>query len=198
MSGMQLKKSTKMLLVPLILTGAIFICDQITKTIVAHFVEPYYAQGYAISVIGDFARIIHTTNDAIAFSIGRNFSPLVKRLLFTALPILLLGGMYLYYFRASLTRLQRWSLAAMLGGGMGNLFDRIARPDGVVDFIDIKFYGIFGFERWPTFNVADSSIVIGAIILVCATLFDFRANPKAENDAPLEHDAQLEHEATDE
>ena len=52
------------------------------------------------------------------------------------------------------------------GGGLGNLIDRFFRAEGVVDFIDIKFFGLFGLERWPTFNVADSAVVICGILLV--------------------------------
>ena len=40
------------------------------------------------------------------------------------------------------------------------------RPDGVVDFLDFKFYGLFGLERWPTFNIADASLVVASIVLV--------------------------------
>jgi signal peptidase II len=59
----------------------------------------------------------------------------------------------------------------ILGGGLGNLADRIFRPAGVVDFIDVKFFGIFGFERWPTFNIADSAIVVCGILLLFTMLF---------------------------
>jgi signal peptidase II len=49
---------------------------------------------------------------------------------------------------------------------MGNILDRMCRPDGVVDFVSVKFYGLLGFERWPTFNVADSSVVVSCILLL--------------------------------
>ena len=52
------------------------------------------------------------------------------------------------------------------GGGFGNLIDRFFRAEGVVDFIDVKFYGLFGMERWPTFNVADSAVVVCGILLI--------------------------------
>ena len=54
----------------------------------------------------------------------------------------------------------------IIGGGLGNLIDRFFRKEGVVDFIDVKFYGLFGLERWPTFNVADSAVVVFGLILV--------------------------------
>ena len=49
---------------------------------------------------------------------------------------------------------------------MGNLIDRIFRPEGVVDFLSFSLFGIFGFERFPTFNIADMSITIGAALLI--------------------------------
>ena len=59
------------------------------------------------------------------------------------------------------------ALALVLGGAVGNLIDRVLRPGGgVVDFIDI-FYGTW---HWPAFNVADSAISIGAVILVWGAL----------------------------
>ena len=64
---------------------------------------------------------------------------------------------------------RRWQAAALclvLGGAAGNLWDRIVRGT-VVDFIDI-YYGRY---HWPTFNVADSAITVGATILVLASFF---------------------------
>jgi len=159
------------LVIPLIVSLLIVIVDQITKIIIVRFVEPYYVSGYSISVIGDFLRIIHTSNTAIAFSIGRDLSVTAKKILFTILPSIMMVGIIWYYLKVVMSRLQRWALAVMIGGGIGNLTDRIFRPQGVIDFIDVKMYGIFGFERWPTFNVADSTIVVGSITLVIATFF---------------------------
>jgi signal peptidase II len=76
-----------------------------------------------------------------------------------------------YYFKSDeFTKLQRWAAAGIIGGGLGNIIDRIFRPAGVVDFVSVKFYGLLGFERWPTFNVADSSVVVCCIILLFSIL----------------------------
>jgi signal peptidase II len=78
-----------------------------------------------------------------------------------------LGFLLGYYLRSDeLTRLQRWAIGGIIGGGAGNLIDRIFRPDGVVDFISVKFYGLFGFERWPTFNIADACVVISMFLFL--------------------------------
>ena len=75
------------------------------------------------------------------------------------------------YFRSSeFTYYQRWLICGVLGGGFGNIFDRIFRAEGVVDFIDVKFFGLFGMERFPTFNVADSFVMVCAILLVISVI----------------------------
>ena len=151
---------------PLLLSLLVVAIDQISKFLVVQFIEPYHLQGYSIELLGDFFRFIHVSNTAIAFSIGKSLSLSWQRTLFIILPTVVLGVVFIYYFLAPLTRTQRWLMAGLIGGGIGNLVDRIFRAGGVVDFIDFKFYGILGFERWPTFNVADSSIVICAMALV--------------------------------
>jgi len=99
----------------------------------------------------------------------------VRPALFIALPIAVLAVFVWYYFRSDdFTRLQRWAFAGILGGGIGNLIDRIFRSEGVVDFISVKFYGFLGFERWPTFNIADSSVVVCCLLLLVTILFSFK------------------------
>jgi signal peptidase II len=67
-------------------------------------------------------------------------------------------------------------MGGILGGGLGNLIDRIFRPEGVVDYLSFKFYGMFGLERFPAFNVADSSIVVSGILLVILFILQERRN----------------------
>jgi signal peptidase II len=157
---------------PLILAAVIVVVDQITKAIIVANVPLFYESGYRIEVIGDFLRIIHARNLGIAFSIGDGLPFLVRKVLFVAMPIVVLLVLVVSLYRSpELTQRQRWFVAAILGGGVGNIIDRIFRPLGVVDFIDVRFYGLFGMERWPTFNVADSSVVVGGILLMATMLF---------------------------
>lgn len=151
------------------LTAAIVLLDQITKIIVVRTIPLYYQTGFTIDVVGDVVRLIHARNPGVAFSVGAGLPDAVRRLLFVAAPIIVLFVLYRWYYRApETTPLQRWTIALIFGGGIGNLIDRIFRPAGVVDFLDVKFYGLFGLERWPTFNVADSAIVVGSLALVVA------------------------------
>ena len=151
--------------VPLILTALIIIADQITKFII---VKNWPRQGTLIKDVfnNDFLWIFHVRNKDIAFSLGTGLPDGIKPVLFIVLPLLVLGFLLWYYLSSDeFTPVQRWAAAGIIGGGIGNIIDRIFRPDGVVDFISVKFYGLFGLERWPTFNIADSSVVVCCILL---------------------------------
>ncbi|RKX86606.1 MAG: signal peptidase II [Spirochaetes bacterium] len=158
-----MKKETKGKLIPLTLTLVIVLLDQLSKLIVMK-VLPY---AKPVRVIGDFFRLTYVKNPAIGFSIGRSLPLTTQRVIFTALPIIVIVILLLFYFfTKELTKAQNWVFALIIGGGMGNMLDRIIRGDGVVDFLDVKFYGILGMQRWPTFNLADSSVVVGGITLL--------------------------------
>ena len=172
--------ASRAVLTPLILSAAVLIVDQVTKLLIVRLVESYYISGHSVPVIGDFLRIIHVSNTAIAFSIGRNLPEITKKVLFVVLPCLLMIVIIGYYLKTSIPTAQRWAFASMIGGGIGNIVDRIFRPQGVVDFIDVKMYGLLGFERWPTFNVADSAIVVGSIALITTTLLATRTHTNNE------------------
>lgn len=157
---------------PLILAAVIVLVDQITKAIIVAQIPLFYESGFRIEVFGDFLRIIHARNLGIAFSIGHDLPEILRRLLFVGLPLVVLGILVAFFYRSpELSGRQRWYVAAIIGGGVGNIIDRVVRPLGVVDFVDVRFYGLFGMERWPTFNVADSSVVVGGILLVISMLF---------------------------
>jgi len=168
---------------PLLLTGIVILVDQITKAIIASnwpIVPP--ARYVFINDVfnNDFLQIIHVRNTAIAFSLGVGIPDVIKPAAFVVLPLLVLGVLFWYYLSSSdFGRMQRWAVAGILGGGMGNIIDRIFRSDGVVDFISVKFYGLFGWERWPTFNVADSSVVVCCILLLITIIID-SVNKKPE------------------
>jgi len=150
---------------PLSLTGIVILLDQIIKAII---VKNWPAHPKMIKDVfnNDFLLIYHVRNKAIAFSLGDNLPETLKSVIFIVVPVLVLGFLLWYYFKsADFIQLQRWAAAGIIGGGIGNVIDRIFRPDGVVDFISVKIYGLFGMERWPTFNLADSSVVICCILL---------------------------------
>lgn len=159
-------------LIPLSLCLVLYILDQVTKSLIVKYVPPYTV---GASFFGDFFRIIHVYNPGIAFSIGDSLSSSLRSILFCIAPLAVLILVLIVYFRnKDFTYYQRWLIAGIVGGGFGNLTDRFFRSEGVVDFIDVKFFGIFGLERWPTFNVADMSVLICGILLLISFLLTIK------------------------
>lgn len=160
----------KTMYLPFLLTGIVLVADQVSKFLVNKYI-PLYPGFPGYEVIGDFFRIIHVRNPGLAFSIGRSLPGQIRYSLFIIIPVAVMAVVFIYYLKApDLTKLQRWAIAGILGGGPGNIIDRLFRPEGVIDFLDFKFYGIFGLRRWPTFNVADSSVVVCGIILMVSII----------------------------
>jgi signal peptidase II len=159
---------------PFILTGLVILADQLVKSFI---VKHWPQEGTLIKDVfnNDFLYIYHVRNKAIAFSLGHNLPDSLRPFLFIIVPVIVLGMLVWYYFHSEeFNTLQRWAIAGILGGGLGNITDRIIRPDGVVDFISVKFYGFLGLDRWPTFNIADSSVVICCILFLISIFVDFK------------------------
>jgi len=162
------KESLAHKLLPLIFLVGVFALDQITKILVVKHIPMYTIK---FSFLGDFLRIIHVRNLGAAFSMGSNLASSWRAILLSILPLIVLIIALVIYFRSSdFSYYQRWLICGVLGGGFGNIFDRIFRAEGVVDFIDVKFFGLFGMERFPTFNVADSFVMVCAILLVISVI----------------------------
>ena len=105
---------------------------------------------------GDFFRLTYIHNPGAAFGLNMG-SPLLH----TAFSILALGILiYLYRSLAANERLLRLALSLVLGGAVGNIIDRLYLGE-VVDFFD---FGL-GDLRWPIFNVADSCVTVGVLLL---------------------------------
>ena len=163
---------------PFSLTALIVLLDQITKS----YIAGQWPIGTMIADVfnNDLLRVYHVRNKVIAFSLGAGLPETVRPALFIVLPLIVLGFLCFFYWKSNdFTGLQRWAVAGIIGGGIGNLVDRIFRPEGVVDFISVKFFGILGFERWPTFNIADSSGVV-CIFIWLISLFFSASNTKGE------------------
>ena len=175
------KPSLKKKLLPLLLTAFVILADQLTKALVVKYIPLYspFNENSIIPLLGDFVRLIHVRNKAVAFSIGSSLPLETRRILFSFIPLAIIAFVFVLYFRHNeFTGLQRWAICGIIGGGLGNLIDRFFRPAGVVDFIDCYFFGLFGLERWPTFNVADSAVV------VCGILFVLTFIVQAKNESP--------------
>ena len=131
----------------------VFALDRLTKTLVQQSIPLHESR----DVVGEYVRIVHTQNTGAAFGLLPERTTLLSVLsVFAVLAIV-------YYYRqfANSSPLVTATLGMQLGGAFGNLLDRI-RDGYVVDFIDV---GIPGGVRFWAFNVADSSIVVGIIVV---------------------------------
>ena len=168
------------LFLPLALSAAVIILDQLTKWLIIRAI-PAWSVGFEF--FGGIIRIIHVYNTGAAFSLGSGMNSSLRAVVLGLLPAIVILVILRVYFKSrDLTRLQRWCIAGIVGGGAGNLIDRFFRSEGVVDFIDVKVFGFLGFERWPTFNVADSAIVICGIILIVSFLVAFIRDARARRE----------------
>lgn len=149
----------------------VLVLDQISK-ILAH---SYLSDRIPLDVIPGFFRLWYSRNSGGLFGSFRDWPGPWRFVLLTILPMaaIVLIGMFLARTRAA-DRPTLLGLSLILGGAVGNLIDRLARGE-VIDFLDVYItdsktadwlVSVFGTAHWPTFNVADSSIVVGASLLV--------------------------------
>jgi signal peptidase II len=150
----------------ILITALVILADRLTKNWIIHRIRP----GYDIPVIPGVFRLSHVLNTGAAFSLMENWPPNAVRLgliAFSVVAALLVFGL-LWRTGRTLT-LSSVALALILGGALGNLYDRV-RFHHVVDFLAVRIVHY----NWPDFNVADSCIVIGACLLL---LEIFRPQP---------------------
>jgi len=141
--------------------AAVFALDRVTKS----WVEQNIAVGTARPIAGDYVRIVHAQNTGAAFGLLPE-----RTTLLSVLSVLAVLAIVYYYRRiASGSWLVSATLGMQLGGAFGNLLDRIAQGY-VIDFVDV---GI-GDVRFWAFNVADSSIVVGIILVTFALWYEER------------------------
>jgi signal peptidase II len=115
----------------------------------------------SIPVIQGFFNITYVRNPGAAFGFLADASPLFRSIFFVAVTVLaiILVVHYIWKSRAEEPFLT-FALALILAGAVGNLIDRV-RLGEVIDFLDVYI----GSYHWPAFNVADSAISVGAVIL---------------------------------
>jgi signal peptidase II len=152
---------------PLFFGLGVLALDQASKALVLKAAAG--RQGVLASYFGDFFYLSLQRNKGAAFSLLEGLPPAPRFLVLGLLPLACLLGILLYYFRSrSLTPFQDWAVLAIVSGGLGNIVDRLLRPLGVVDFLSFKVYGFLGYQRWPTFNVADSAVIAGGFLIIAS------------------------------
>ena len=149
---------------------AIVVADAVTKLLA----ESLLARRLPLAVIGDWVQLRLVYNQGAAFGLDVGA---YSRWVFFALAViaLIVLGSMVRSTRPG-DRFRLLAIALVCGGAAGNLIDRIRSAQGVVDFVDI---GVGGW-RWPTFNVADSAITVGAIALALSLWQEGRAQHRAK------------------
>jgi signal peptidase II len=148
--------------------AVIIALDQITKSaITARF---FLHESYP--VINGFFNLVHVMNPGAAFGFLADTSQAFRYIFFIGITVAA-ALLIVYYLVKSNPRnlILTGSLTLIFGGAVGNLVDRI-RFGAVVDFLD--FY--VGGAHWPAFNVADSAITIGAILMIWEMILNRKNN----------------------
>jgi len=157
---------------PWLWAPVVFLSDFVSKRLVlAHEME----LRARINVIGDLARFIYVRNPGSAMGLF----PVGRMALIAVSALASVFIVYLYRTTDSRHRARLGAMAAILGGALGNLVDRIFYHGHVVDFIDLGW----GTHRFYTFNVADIGVTIGGVILFFCILFEDRHSAKVTADS---------------
>ncbi len=145
----------------LFVSGLCVGCDQVTKGIAREGLDG----GRAISYMGDFLQLQLAENYGGMLSFGSSLSGEHRFLILTVFVAIALTGFFLFALLSKkMTTLQIISISLVLGGGLGNLIDRLLNDGAVIDFLVV---GI-GNVRTAVFNFADVAILLGALVLLVA------------------------------
>ncbi|MFM2181298.1 MAG: signal peptidase [Actinomycetota bacterium] len=138
------------------LIAAIVVFDQLTK----HWALNRLSEGRTIDIVGSL-RFNLAFNKGMAFSQATGAGPVIGGIAFIVVIVVVL------WMRRQAQGLAALAAGLIVGGAAGNLVDRLFRGDAwlrgaVVDFIDLQW--------WPVFNIADSAITIGAVLMIVASV----------------------------
>ena len=178
-------------------TFAVVLADVVTKAMAVYALHP---AGMPYSVVGDTVRLTLVYNPGAAF--GLHLGP-YSRWIFLVLTAGVLSILWrLYQQTRDRDNVRTFALALVSGGAVGNALDRIRSAEGVVDFLDLGTSAV----RWPTFNLADVAVSVGASLLAWVLWGDdvpaehpapaAAAAPSASSPAPAPATTHTSHEAT--
>jgi signal peptidase II len=158
----------------------IFVIDHITKLLARSNLE----SGRMIEIIPGYLRLSYARNTGVAFGLFDALQSAWKPYILASLAIVALAVIIFYSMRMPRDRnLLQLALALTMGGILGNFLDRIIRGY-VIDFVEFhireKFY-------WPNFNVADSAISIGIVLLLIDTFIHPASEDASEHKTAADH-----------
>jgi signal peptidase II len=153
------------------ITIPVILLDQATKL----FVQAHMALYESIPIIPNYLDITYTQNPGAAFSMLADAPPWVRKAFLLTMACAAIIVLLVVIVRAESVSLTSISCALLLGGAMGNLIDRAIRGR-VIDFMRAHYYDL----NYPIFNVADSAISIGVMLILLMTVFgrDHESRPE--------------------
>jgi signal peptidase II len=138
--------------------GILLVLDQLSKSLVAAKIGLYET----VRVIPGFFNLTHVRNKGAIFGFFNHIRGNGVALLLTGLSIAAFVLVLVYFFKTPPEqKLARFTLALVMAGALGNQIDRIFRGT-VIDFLEFHYKRFY----WPTFNLADSCVSIGAVLLI--------------------------------
>ena len=150
------------------IAALVIACDRISKILIRRYVELNFG---SVPVVPHFFSLTHVENSGAAFSLFADWPPAVRRPLLVSFSIVALAVVcYLLWNSARGFSWNGLALALILGGAVGNLYDRVLYGR-VTDFL----HCYIGTHSWPDFNLADSAIVVGTALLIVELLWGERA-----------------------
>ncbi len=151
-----------------LVVGTILLLDQATKLAV----DRSLALHQSVPVIEGFFHLTYVRNTGAAFGFLADAPEAFRVPFFFITTGIAIGALLVFLRQADAgTPFFLFALSSILGGALGNLFDRLSRG-GVIDFLDFHWRGYY----WPAFNVADSCITIGVIGLFLYSFLDGKKN----------------------
>jgi signal peptidase II len=142
----------------MIIAASVVLLDQVSKWLVAQRIALYDG----VDVVPGFFRLTHVQNQGAAFGLFSNSTSQWKvavLIMFSVAALAVVSA--LLWKNGNAMNATAIALSLVFGGALGNLWDRVS-SGRVIDFLDIYY----GSHHWPAFNVADSAIVIGAVLLL--------------------------------
>ena len=161
----------------IVFAALIVVADQLTK----YYVVTNYTLGESVPIIDGIFNLTYIHNSGAAFGILKN-----QRWFFLAITaIIIIICVTMLIRRTYKSKWMYWAICTVLGGGVGNMIDRIFRDGKVIDFIE------FGFFEFPIFNLANIAVTVGAIMIFLYFLSDMIKDVKGDNDAVKAYSDEL-------
>jgi len=145
-----------------LITLPLIAIDQLSKIYVSTHMTMYES----IAIVPNWFDITYTQNPGAAFSMFANFPPIFRTVFLFALSSIAIVVLLVMIFQSNEISLISVAFAMVLAGAAGNLIDRAIRGR-VIDFVRVHYYD----ASYPIFNVADSAITIGVILIILSTFF---------------------------